>query len=139
MKTIESAGIITFYIKNNVLHFLLLHYPHGHWDLPKGKIEKGETKKDAALRELKEETGLSAQLIDGFEECLEYFFKQDGSLIKKTVCFFVGVASSDGITLSHEHIGFEWLPYDQAIERLTFDSAQKVLEQANAFLRVREK
>ncbi len=133
MKFLFSAGIITFYIKNETPHFLLLHYPHGHWDLPKGKIEKGESKESAALRELKEETGLTAQIIEGFEKKLEYFFKQDGELIKKTVYFFLGQALSDEITLSDEHIDFAWLPYDQALERLTFENAKEVLKEAKCF------
>ena len=134
MKELVSAGIITFYIKNEVPHFLLLHYPHGHWDLPKGKIEKGESKETAALRELKEETGLKAQIIDGFEKKFDYFFKQNGELIKKTVYFFIGQALSDEIALSEEHIGFTWLAYDQALERLTFENAKEVLKQAHDFL-----
>ncbi len=134
MKELVSAGIITFYIKNETPHFLLLHYPHGHWDLPKGKIEKGESKEIAALRELKEETGLKAQIIEGFEKKFDYVFKQDGELIKKTVYFFLGQALSDEITLSEEHIGFAWLPYDQALERVTFENAKEVLQQAHDFL-----
>ncbi len=134
MKEQVSAGIITFYIKNEVPHFLLLHYPHGHWDLPKGKIEEGESKETAALRELKEETGLTAQIIDGFEKKLEYFFKQNGELIKKTVYFFIGQVLFGEITLSDEHIGFEWLPCEQALKRLTFENAKEVLKQAHDFL-----
>ncbi len=134
MKELASAGLITFYIKNEVPHFLLLHYPHGHWDLPKGKIEKGETKKTAALRELKEETGLTAQILEGFEKKFDYVFKQEGELIKKTVYFFIGKVFSGEIVLSEEHIGFAWLAYDRALERLTFENAKEVLKEAKRFI-----
>ncbi len=134
MKYFFSAGIIVFYIKNEIPHFLLLHYPHGHWDLPKGKIEKGESKEIAALRELKEETGLTARIIEGFEKKFDYVFKQEDELIKKTVYFFLGQVISDEVILSYEHIGFAWLPYDQALERLTFETAQEVVKEAKCFL-----
>ncbi len=134
MKFLFSAGIILFRRQQKKHDYLLLHYPHGHWDLPKGKIEKGESKTTAALRELKEETGLATEIIDGFSEQYHYFFKQDGNLIKKTVYFFIGEALSDGVTLSDEHIGYEWLPFDQAMERLTFDNTKMVLEKAEKFL-----
>ena len=134
MKLLFSAGIILFRIKNDRTEFLFLHYPHGHWDLPKGKIEKGETKEEAALRELQEETGLKAEILEGFEERFDYFFKQEGELIKKTVYFFVGRALSDEVSLSHEHIDSAWLPYDQAYERLTFDNAKELLSQAKQFI-----
>ena len=129
-----SAGFVPYREKNGEYEYLLLHYPHGHWDFPKGKIEKGESKQEAALRELKEETRLSAEIIDGFEKKFEYFFKQEGELIKKTVYFFIGKAIEGEITLSHEHIGFEWLPFDQAVERLTFDNAKELLKEVNSFL-----
>ena len=135
MKLQFSAGIIVYRMKNNLREYLLLQYLHGHWDLPKGKIEKAESKREAALRELKEETNISAQIQDGFEEQLSYFFKQNGELIKKTVYFFVGLAEGDTITLSNEHIGYEWLPYEKAIERLSFDNAKEVVARAEKFLR----
>ncbi len=134
MKFLFSSGFFLFRVNNGELEFLLLQYPHGHWELPKGKIEKGESKQEAAMRELKEETGLDAELIPGYEEQLEYFFKHAGELNKKTVYFFVGRALSQEVTLSDEHIGYTWLPFDQALERLTFDNAKKLLTKAHTFL-----
>lgn len=134
MKFLFSAGIVLFRIKNNIREYLLLHYLSGHWDFAKGKIEEGETKHEAALRELKEETDIAAKIIDSFEEQLFYFFKEKGDLIKKTVYFFVGEAEAGAITLSREHQGFEWVPYKEALEKLTFKNAQKVLEKAEKFL-----
>ena len=134
MKEQISAGIITFRMTGDSPEYLLLHYPHGHWDFPKGKLENEESLQQAALRELQEETGLSAELIEGFESNIDYIFKHDGQLIKKTVVFFVGRASEGEITLSHEHIDFEWLSYQDALKRLTFDNAKQLLERAEIFL-----
>ena len=67
MKHLHSAGIIIYTTHNDTALYLLLRYGAGHWDLPKGKIETGETKQEAALRELMEETGLVAQLDDDFD------------------------------------------------------------------------
>ena len=107
MKELFSAGIVLFYMHENERRYLLLAYPHGHWDLPKGKIESGESKEQAALRELKEETGLYATIIDGFIQEITYLFYEGDERIKKTVSFFVGQSDSDTIILSHEHIRFE--------------------------------
>ena len=112
----------------------MLHYQGGHWDFAKGKIEKGETKEQAALRELKEEADISATIQDGFLEQLSYFFKEKSDLIKKTVYFFTGEADAGEITISHEHQGYEWLPYEKALEKLTFENAQDVLKKAESFL-----
>ena len=61
-KLIEAAGGLVF----NRQHQLLCIERWGKWDLPKGKIDKGETKERAALREVEEETGLSGVVITGF-------------------------------------------------------------------------
>lgn len=134
-----SSGLVLYYnceAQPSEREFLLLHYASGHWDFPKGKIEKGETKHQAALRELDEETGLSAEILPGFEEQFSYWFRdfQDARLINKTVYFFIGCADEKEVVLSHEHIGSEWLKFDDAMERLTYQNAKDVLQKAHAFL-----
>ena len=134
MHYLFSAGLIVFCIKREMREYLLLHYPHGHWDFAKGKIEKGESKHQAALRELKEETNLDAEIFSGFQEQMSYFFRQDNELIKKTVYYFIAKAQSDIVALSFEHIGYAWLSYKDALEQLTYDNAKIILEKAENFL-----
>ncbi len=136
MKREFSAGVVVFYRHKETIEYLLLHYESGHWDFPKGHIEKGETKQETALRELQEEAGITANLIAGFEESFEYFFKnaKTHELINKTVYFFVGQTHTKKITLSHEHIGYEWLEYKQALKKITYKNAQNLLKKIHAFL-----
>ena len=72
MEQVYSAGIITYTTDNDHIEYLLLHYRDGHWDFPKGKLEPRETKQEAAHRELYEETGLTAELDNDFEETFSY-------------------------------------------------------------------
>jgi len=73
MREQKSAGIVLFRNDSDKNEFLLLNYPQGHWDFVKGKVEKGETPHETALRETKEETGITnIEFIDGFEESVEY-------------------------------------------------------------------
>ena len=131
----QSAGIVTYCIKDYEIQYLILHYISGHWDLAKGKLETGETKLQAAQRELTEETGLTAEIIPGFEESLAYIFKERGKMIKKTVTFFVGKTEQQSIKLSREHQGYLWLPYEKAYEKLTYTNAKELLEHAHEFLK----
>ena len=109
-----------------------MHYGAGHWDFPKGKIEPGETKQEAALRELMEETKLTAQLDDNFEETIQYIFTDyDKKLAQKMVYFFIGKATSSQVKLSHEHTDYTWLPYNDALKQLTYDNARTLLKKAN--------
>lgn len=137
MEETFSAGIVVFKeLSPGQRTYLLLHYTSGHWDFPKGRIEAGETKQEAAHRELKEETGLTAEIIPGFQSSFAYFFKgyQTGELMRKTVYFFTGRASDDEIQLSHEHIGYIWFEYREAIKRITYPNAKKLLKEVEEFL-----
>ena len=136
MKREFSAGIVVYRQEGEQRLYLLLHYASGHWDFAKGKIEKGETKQQAALRELKEETGLSAQVLPGFEFSFDYWFRgyETRELINKTVYFLVGPTEEKEVTLSKEHGGFAWLPYEQALEQLTYRNAKELLTAVKAFL-----
>ena len=134
----RSAGFVV-YLDSDADHsarlYLLLDYGK-HWDYAKGHVEKGEDDLTAALRELDEETGIDdAEPLTGFSHELEYFFRHPKrGLVKKTVVFFIARARDERVDLSHEHVGYAWLPLDQALKRLTFPNARKALEAAAAFL-----
>lgn len=132
MIKIRSAGIIPFRIQDDQIEYLLIQHKGGHWDVPKGKIEDGETPRDAALRELQEETGLTAEIIEGFSGHTAYGYRDsEGNEVDKTVEFFLGKAESGEVTLSHEHVDFAWLPNEQALERLTYENSRMVLREAH--------
>lgn len=128
-----SAGIVI--VSEKPRKYLLLHCHPGHWDFAKGKIERGETAEKTAIRETEEETGVTdIEILPGFKEEIHYFYKQKGELVNKTVTFFLGFTKTKKIKLSHEHKAYEWLPYDKAVEKLTFKTAKEVLIAANKFL-----
>jgi len=129
-----SAGIVVVNNKGKNLRFLLLHYPAGHWSFPKGHIESGESLKITAKRETKEETGLEIDLIDGFKEPIHYQYQKNGRLMQKTVYFFIGTSENKEVKLSHEHEDFVWLPYKEALERLTYNNGKRILKKAHEFL-----
>jgi 8-oxo-dGTP pyrophosphatase MutT (NUDIX family) len=135
----RSAGVVVFREDPHVpggRSFLLLDYGR-FWDYPKGHVEKGEDDESAALRELAEETGIrDARLVDGFRESMTYFFRDARrGLIRKQVIFFLARTQRKRAKISHEHSGYAFLPFDQALDRLTYPSAKAILRQANAFLK----
>ena len=133
MKEEVSAGVILF----NKLDkkFLLLNYPSKHWDFVKGKMEKGETPHETAIRETKEETGISdIEFLNGFEEEIEYYFYADKQDIHKKVIFFLGRTKTSDIILSHEHLNYIWLEYDNALEKTTYENAKNLLKKSKVFL-----
>ena len=135
MGTEKSAGIVLFRNDSNKNEFLLLNYPQGHWDFVKGKVEENETTHETAIRETKEETGISnIEFIDGFEEWVEYDFKFKKEDIHKKVIFFLAKTDEKNVRLSHEHNDYIWLEYNDALKKTTFENAKNVLSNANEFL-----
>jgi 8-oxo-dGTP pyrophosphatase MutT (NUDIX family) len=130
----RSAGAIIFQ-KNKETEYLLLHYQSGHWDFPKGNIEKGEKEEETVKREIKEETGIEdIEFSPDFREVIKYFYKLKGKTIFKTVVFYLAKTKTKEVKISWEHIGYKWLPYQQALGQLTFKNAKEILKKANQFL-----
>ncbi len=130
-----SAGIIVYTKENTKKLFLLLHYPSGHWDFVKGKMEKNETTHETAIRETKEETGITdIVFVENFEEWVGYDFKYQGELVQKKVVFFLAETKTKEIKISHEHSGYTWMDYNSSIEKLTFDNAKTILTKAQKLL-----
>ena len=120
------------------LEFLLLHYPgtkKDYWGLVKGHVEKGESEIDTLKREIGEETGIKdLEIIPDFRKETHYFFNHRDKTIYKRVVFYTVKALTNRIQLSHEHIGYKWLPFDTALKQLTFGGPKKVLKKANHHL-----
>lgn len=126
-----SAGFVLFRKTPEGLRFLLLDYGK-HWDYPKGHLEEGETAWQAAVRELREETGIrQVDRVGRFERDMHYaFHSPKKGNIAKTVTYFLGQTREEQVKLSDEHTGHEWLPYEEASARLTYDNAREMLQAA---------
>jgi bis(5'-nucleosidyl)-tetraphosphatase len=130
----KSCGAVV-YVKDHETKYLLLQYEAGHWDFVKGNVEKGENEKQTAVRELGEETSITnARFIEGYREKIGYYYKRQGSTVYKEVVFFLMESPSADVKLSFEHIGFAWLTYEAAMEKLTFKNARDVLQKAREYL-----
>ncbi len=130
-----SAGVVLFRKDNSKILFLLLHYPSGHWDFVKGKMEKGETTHQTAIRETLEETGITdIVFLDDFEKWIEYNFQFQGELVHKRVVFFLAETKTKEVSISHEHLDYTWMDYQTAIEKTTFDNAKMILSKSKSLL-----
>ncbi|MFA7209162.1 MAG: NUDIX domain-containing protein [Parcubacteria group bacterium] len=140
----KSIGAVVFRRKEiGGKEFLLLHYPSGHWDFPKGHVESGETEEMTLRREVEEETGLkNLKLLPGHRDSMWYFYRAKGKErenrerdkrginVFKRVVYYAAETEEREIGLSYEHIGSAWLDYAAALARLTFPSGRKILQKA---------
>jgi 8-oxo-dGTP pyrophosphatase MutT (NUDIX family) len=131
----KSCGAVIFRIGNGT-EYLLLHYEAGHWDFVKGHVEKGESEEETVKREILEETGLKSNtFLDDFRERIDYFYRRRGRTVSKEVIFYlVKNTGEEQVKISGEHIGYDWLPYRDALDRLTYKNAKETLRKAEEHL-----
>ena len=125
----KSAGLILFRREDGETLFLLIkNAEHGHWDFPKGHIDPGEDEMSAALRETREECGITEpRLLPGFREVINYDVKSG----PKEAVYFLAESPTDRIVLSSEHTDFRWLPLHKAMSLFGFDNTRRLLTAAS--------
>jgi 8-oxo-dGTP pyrophosphatase MutT (NUDIX family) len=130
MRNEYSAGFIIYNQIEGVRYYLLLQSLDLIWGFPKGKLEKNEDNKSAAIRELYEETGIKNIYIDkNFSYNVNYIYKntRNNQLIDKTVTYFLAETNDTKVDISNEHISFQWLEYHNAQQTLTHNNIKELL------------
>ncbi len=106
------------------------------WSLPKGLMEKGEEASETAVREVREETGLSGKIIEKVGDITYwYYIKEDNAKCRKTVHFFL-LEYVSGSTSDHnwEVDKAEWFPIREALRRLSYKGDQEIVQKAKEML-----
>jgi 8-oxo-dGTP pyrophosphatase MutT (NUDIX family) len=134
-----SAGFIIFRRTKEGLLFLVLYHRGAYWNFPKGKIEKEERSFEAALRETREETGLTSRdlrVIRDFKTREQFVFRRSGQKVFKVVIFYLAETRNPNVRISdRSHQGYGWFPYREASRILgKYEESQKVLKEANDFI-----
>ncbi len=132
-----SAGGVIYRKTGAVIEIVLLIRGEGKvFCLPKGKIEKPETPQEAALREVKEETGLNG-IIENELGRINYWFysDEDKSRVHKSVYFYL-VRYSSGNTADHDADAedVKWLSVDEALKIMSYSSERQMVEKAKESL-----
>lgn len=133
MNAEKSCGAVVFRQAETELEFLIIRHVNGnHWSFPKGHVEDGENESQTALREIEEETGLTVVLDTRFRETTTYSPKEG---VIKEVVYFIANSQDKLIQQQVEEVlDFQWLPYSQAYDSLTFASDQTILNKARDYL-----
>ncbi|MBI2012283.1 NUDIX hydrolase [Candidatus Daviesbacteria bacterium] len=124
-----SAGGIVFNSKGQVL--ITQNSSNKYWGFPKGKIESGQTSKETALREVKEEGGVEALILEKIGDS-KYVYTKDGEKIfKLVVMFLMKYLSGDPSLHDYEVSEANWYSYDEAMEKLSFKNDKELLIKAS--------
>ncbi|MBU2062885.1 MAG: NUDIX hydrolase [Candidatus Omnitrophica bacterium] len=133
-KEVSSGGVVNRPGTKSVV--LICRKNFSVWCLPKGKVEKGETFEDAAVREIKEETGIVAKIARYLDEVHYWYSDAKRKLrLDKTVHFFLLTYKNGDIgTHDREVDTVEWFDIDTAIGRATYETERKILLLAKKIL-----
>ena len=132
MKQEKSCGAVLFREENHVRTYLVIRSVNGHSTLCKGHVEPGETEHQTAVREIQEETALCVEFVENFREVITYS-PYEGCM--KDVVFFLARVTGGTLTSQQSEVAEAWfLPYAQAVQRLTHESDRDILKKAEDFL-----
>lgn len=94
--------------------------------LPKGHPDPGESMRDAATREVREETGLEAELLEKLGDA-RYWYVRDGRRVPKVVTFFLFRYRSGSVRDHDREVeSAEWIPLEEAVERLSYEGERRM-------------
>ena len=133
-----SAGGVVFRMDVGQPLFLLIRDSYKNWGFPKGHIEAGEQPETAALREVKEETGLTDLSIRSLVDTIDWFFRFRGQLIHK-VCHFYLMETADATTSPQRAEGItacRWTRFEEAQSLISYANARELLQRAQEMLAV---
>ncbi|HEY0782722.1 MAG TPA: NUDIX hydrolase [Thermoanaerobaculia bacterium] len=112
---------------------LLISTQNGRrWQLPKGHIEEGETAEQAAVREVREETGVTGRVVAPLSPVEYWYFEKGQRRVHKKVDYYLlEYLSGDAADFdSHEVSGADWFTWDEGLSRLSFGNERRVAEEA---------
>lgn len=129
-----SAGAVVYTVDSGVRKYVVIRSRTGSWGYPKGHIEKGETEQDAALREVKEETGLDIELDTGFVYRDEYPLPLKKKTLKKVV-YFVGRYEGQTPTPQPSEVSKICLfTKEEALSHFRYDNLKNILTAADEYI-----
>lgn len=130
-----SCGAVMFTKHGDDINYVLIMEPNGSYGFPKGHRRSKETDINCALREIKEETGIDALILDGFKRTIKY--KVFNRSIKKVTYFLATFDTNEqslmpmdkNIQMAKEY------PFEVALDLLKFQQLKDILVEANFIIK----
>lgn len=116
----------------------MIQHPEGHWGFPKGHVEFDETEITAAKRELYEETGITLNFVldtNKYKYNIVYLCKENGSIVRKSVTFFLGVTCKIDVALGKHFKAYKWIDIEELDTIDLFEQYRQLLVKINPLIK----
>ena len=128
----KSCGAVLFSQNGDIRRYILIKNMSGHVGFPKGHVEFGEDERATALREIYEETGITARLINGFRESYNYLIN---GYVRKEAVYYTAPFDPKDIQMDIMEISeYKLVTYDEAMKILNYPHDRNILRKANDFI-----
>ena len=125
-----TAGGVIFRRNNKrQLEILLIQDAKNRWTIPKGHIEEGETARETAEREIREETGLQEMKVMGWLGKINFRYRRVSSLVLMTTDIFLvqGLGDTDDLKPEEWMNGIKWFPTSEALDKIEYEDIGKII------------
>lgn len=125
-----AGGIVfRFHPKTKIIQILLIQDAKNRWTIPKGHIEEGESARETAEREIKEETGLKQMKVMGWLGKINFRYRRSSSLVLMTTEIFLvqAIGETDKLKPEDWMNGIKWFSATEALDKIEYEDIGKII------------
>lgn len=124
-----SGGIVYRRDANNAIEILLIQDAKNRWTIPKGHIEEGESSKETAEREIREETGLQEMKVLNWLGKINFRYRRQQSLVLMTTEIFLveGLGDTNDLKPEEWMNGIQWFSAKEALDKIEYEDIGKII------------
>ena len=130
----KSCGALVYTREDGEIRYVIQRSLEGVYGFPKGHMEPGETEEETALREIREEAGLTVRLIPGYRETVEYPLPKKPGTMKRVVYFLAEYENQPLVPQPEEIMNAVLMAYEDAMVVLPYEYQKRMLTRARDLL-----